>query len=90
MEIPKELIENYISRRADDIELLKKSLEQNSVNEFHRIGHQILGNARNFGFTELEPLASKLESIQEKDLPNQGPGLIKAFSDWLSQKRSRS
>ncbi len=83
--LPKEMLDAYLQRRQADIEVLKKSIQLDSVADFNRIGHQLLGNARNFGFYTLEPIAAKLESLKKENLREQGPSIINEFSEWLTQ-----
>lgn len=82
--LPKEMIDTYIQRRVADLETLQKGLKDNSVTEFNRIGHQLAGNARNFGFETLELIAQKMEKLTPAELPVHGPGLIKEFNTWLN------
>lgn len=82
--LPQEMINTYIQRRATDLEILQKSLKENSVTEFNRIGHQLSGNARNFGFDALEPIAQKMEKLTAAELPVRGPDLINEFKMWLN------
>lgn len=80
---PREMIATYLKRRGDDIVILKKSLEDNSTTEFHRVGHQLKGNARSFGYPDLEPIAIRMESLPDAELQNVGALLIDEFSSWL-------
>lgn len=83
MQLPKEKILTYLNRRQADILLLQKSLSEGSTAEFNRIGHQLSGNAANFGFKELEPLALEMESLSIEKLKTEGPKLLSAFMSWL-------
>lgn len=63
---------------------LKKSIEYNKPEGFSRLGHQLLGNARTYGFLDLEPLAQKLEKIKDKaDLQINGPKLLRELYEWI-------
>lgn len=86
--ITKSMIENYISRREEDLNKLKVSLYNNSVAEFNRVGHQLLGNASSFGFTSLEEIAHELDCLKLTELKAKGPLLIAKFSEWIAHARS--
>lgn len=83
--LPVHMIENYIQRRSTDFGLLKTSLANNEIDEFNRIGHQLLGNCSNFGFAELEPLAKKMDELKAEELSTRGPELLAQYSSWLDQ-----
>lgn len=82
--IPDNLIEVYIQRRKADIEVLEKSVSENSIEAFQRIGHQLSGNARSFGFPELEGLGLRMEKLSSQNLATEGIALIAELSSWLS------
>ena len=82
--LPKHMINTYVSRRADDLAKLDQSLNSGSVAEFNRIGHQLLGNARNYGFPDLEVLARKMESLSAENLKTEGPQIYSDFSKWIA------
>ena len=89
MNLPKDVIETYLQRRAFDVEILQKSLAENSVKEFNRIGHQLIGNAPSFGFDELVPIASQMEDLTPAQLSTQGSDLIRQFKLWLQSAQNK-
>ena len=78
----------YLERRALDLKLLKLAINKNSVEDFNRIGHQLMGNAKSYGFESLVPLAVKMEKLLPSDLPINGPLLTEEFSLWLNSARA--
>ncbi len=84
-ELPIDVLVLYLARRRIDVEALRRSLREGSVAEFVRIGHQLGGNARNFGFLSLERIAHQMEDLAVQDLEARGPQLIQAFVDWLEK-----
>lgn len=84
--LPLTLIDGYLQRRASDIRVLQKGLDVNSVEEFNRLGHQMMGNARTFGFPELEPIAIKMERLILANLQEEGAILIGEYSDCISKR----
>jgi HPt (histidine-containing phosphotransfer) domain-containing protein len=89
MDLPKEIIETYLQRRAFDVVSLQKSLSENSVKEFNRIGHQLVGNAPSFGFDELSPIASQMEDLTPDKLSAEGGELIHQFKLWLQSAQNK-
>ena len=75
--------ETYIQHRSQDLECLKDSFNKNSIEEFHRVGHQLVGNARTFGFEELEAIGEKMEVLSQADLGHTGAKLLNDFKTWL-------
>ena len=84
--LPSEMVDVYLQRRIKDLECLQNSLKENSVEEFNRIGHQLVGNAKNFGFDSLEPLAHRMEKLKSSELLRSGPELLREFSTWLDEQ----
>ncbi len=89
MDLPKEVIETYLKRRAIDVDTLQKSLSENSVKEFNRIGHQLVGNAPSFGFDELVPIASEMEDLTPDSLTLRGSELLNQFKVWLQSAQKK-
>lgn len=89
MDLPKEVIVTYLQRRANDVDTLQKSLSENSVKEFNRIGHQLVGNASSFGFDELTPIASQMEDLKLESLTSDGIELIEQFKVWLQDAQKK-
>ncbi len=81
--LPKEMIKTYLDRRVTDVLTLKECLQKNSVEEFNRIGHQLLGNAKSYGFPDLESIASQMEDLTTAELQSRGPQLVEQFNQWL-------
>ncbi len=84
--LPPEMRETYLKRRLGDLATLRFSLETNSLEAFHKIGHQIIGTAKNYGFSSLEPIAARMEKLSAAELIHQGPLLIEEFSTWLNNQ----
>ena len=82
-ELPKEAIVSYLRRRETDLDLLRQDLAEHSLKNFRRIGHQLRGNARSFGFDELEPIAERLEAVTESNLDTDGRLAMDEYMKWL-------
>ncbi len=87
IKLPREMYLTYLRRREMDIENLKKGLSEGSVDPFNTLGHQLLGNASNFGFPELEVIAEKMESLSQQDLNTTGAMLIKDMVSWIERTK---
>ncbi len=83
------MIETYLRRREDDLAVLHNSLQKRSVDAFNRIGHQLAGNARNFGFPELEGLGFKMENLKPSQLDQAGPALLNEYKQWVDSKKTK-
>lgn len=86
--VSEEMLSVYLERRALDLNLLKLGIRENSVSDFNRIGHQLMGNAKSYGFESLVPLAVKMEKLLLSDLTTDGPLLTAEFSQWLTSARA--
>ena len=81
--IPPEMREKYLSRRRIDLEILSSSLEARSADEFKRIGHQLKGNARSFGYQQLELIGQKFEDAAERKDFVELKRQMDAFRDFI-------
>jgi HPt (histidine-containing phosphotransfer) domain-containing protein len=61
MQVPVELKIKYLSRRKEDVEKLKASLELNDFSQALRIGHQVKGNAVTFDVPQMAFLGVEME-----------------------------
>jgi HPt (histidine-containing phosphotransfer) domain-containing protein len=84
-DIPKEMKKTYLRRRYEDLELLKLGLQEKSIKEFNRVGHQLLGNAKSFGYINIEPLAHKMEKLTCDELAAIGLQIVHDFQSWIQR-----
>ena len=61
MQVPVELKIKYLSRRSDDIERLRHSLDNNDFSWALKLGHQVKGNADTFEFPQMTNLGMEIE-----------------------------
>lgn len=59
--MPSELKIKYLSRRLEDIEPLRVSLEQGDFSYAQRVGHQVKGNAVTFQVPEIAWIGTEME-----------------------------
>ena len=68
MQVPVELKIKYLSRRFQDIERLRLSLEQDDYSLAQKLGHQVKGNAVTFDFPQIAFIGVEMEmAAQKKD-----------------------
>ncbi len=65
MQVPLELKQKYISRRLQDVEKLRSSLESDDFTLALKFGHQVKGNASTFEFPELVSIGSDIEEAAQ-------------------------
>ncbi len=83
--LEKSALEAYWSRRTIDRAALVAALENRSIQEFHQIGHRILGSARTYGYPNLEAIAKRMDKLSAEELMNDGPGIILDFQTWIDE-----
>lgn len=88
--VSEEMLQVYLERRTVDLGLLLQGIKKNTVADFNRIGHQLMGNAKSYGFSGIEPLAFKMEKLLLCDLAVTGPLITDEFSMWLESALSRA
>jgi HPt (histidine-containing phosphotransfer) domain-containing protein len=74
MQVPLELKLNYLSRRVQDLQDLRESLEKNDFSIALKLGHQVKGNASTFEFPQMAHLGIQMEQaakLEDKASLNQ-------------------
>ncbi len=66
MEVPVELKQRYLSRRIQELAVLKEALLKDDYSHALRIGHQVKGNAVTFDFPLMASMGSELEHAARK------------------------
>ena len=62
------LLPNFIQNRWNDLELLKKFLQESDFNSIDHLIHKLQGTAGTFGFNDLVQFAKNLNiAVQSKD-----------------------
>lgn len=61
MQVPVELKIKYLNRRIDDLERLRRGLEDNDYSLALKLGHQVKGNADTFEFPQMAHLGIQIE-----------------------------
>ncbi len=68
MQVPVELKIKYLSRRMQDIERLRATLEQGDYSFAQKVGHQVKGNAMTFDVPQIAMIGFEMEkAAQIKD-----------------------
>ena len=66
MQVPVELKIKYLSRRIQDIQKLKDSLEQDDYTFAAKLGHQVKGNAVTFDVPQMAYIGLEMEKAANK------------------------
>lgn len=66
MQVPVELKIKYLSRRLQDIEKLRLSLDQEDYSFAQKVGHQIKGNAVTFDVPQIASIGLEMEKAAQK------------------------
>lgn len=66
MQVPVELKIKYLSRRMQDIERLRISLEQGDYSFAQKVGHQVKGNAVTFDVPQIALIGFQMEKAAQK------------------------
>lgn len=66
MQVPVELKIRYLSRRFQDIERLRVSLEQDDYSLAQKLGHQVKGNAVTFDVPQIAGIGLEMEKAALK------------------------
>lgn len=83
MDIPVSMKKDYLNRRKSDFKVLADALSEKNVEPFKRIGHQLAGNARSYGFNELEDIGRQMEKLSAENLSTSGDELLQKFSQLI-------
>lgn len=89
MELPPELYQNYHKRRKADLERLRQAAQNNDVEPFNTLGHQLKGNAPTYGYDDLAELGKKMEALSVEELPTKGRELLDAMESWIKTTEGR-
>jgi HPt (histidine-containing phosphotransfer) domain-containing protein len=89
MQLPPELYQNYHKRRKADLERLRKAAQDNDVEPFNTLGHQLKGNAPTYGYDDLAELGKQMEALSVGELGTKGPQILQAMELWISDTEKR-
>lgn len=65
MQVPVELKIKYLSRRMQDIERLRATLENDDYTFAQKVGHQVKGNAVTFDVPQIAPIGYEMEKAAQ-------------------------
>lgn len=89
LSIPDEMRQKYIDRRTADLSQLRAALEKSEYEAFHKIGHQLKGNAATFGYDSLGLLGERMEKAGEARDRAEAESCLTELQGWLeSQKKA--
>jgi HPt (histidine-containing phosphotransfer) domain-containing protein len=77
----------YIQRRISDFDNCTVALSKNDFTTLANIGHQIKGNAKTFGFEELNTIAHDLELYAHQNDTKQLNIVLENFSEFIQNTK---
>lgn len=89
MQLQPELYQNYHKRRKADLERLRKAAQENDVEPFNTLGHQLKGNAPTYGYDKLAELGIQMEALSVEELPTKGMQILQAMALWIHETETR-
>jgi HPt (histidine-containing phosphotransfer) domain-containing protein len=89
MQLPPELYQNYHKRRKADLERLRKAAQENDVEPFNTLGHQLKGSAPTYGYDKLAELGIQMEALSVEELPTKGGQILQAMALWIHETETR-
>lgn len=66
MKVPVELKIRYLSRRMEDIERLRRTLDQDDYSFAQKVGHQVKGNAVTFDVPQIAFIGVEMEKAAQR------------------------
>jgi HPt (histidine-containing phosphotransfer) domain-containing protein len=69
-QLPKEMIQKYISRRYVDLNECLSALEINDFDKIAHLAHQMKGNGTSFGFSKITDICGELEVAAKNEDPS--------------------
>lgn len=79
-----DLIPSYLERRSKEIEQMKEYISNNDLNGLVRIGHQLKGSAKSYGFEELGELGNQLEQVAQFEDMNKIEEVVSQITQKIS------
>ncbi len=84
------LLPRYLEHRERDIATLRRAVDREDFAEVARIGHNLRGNGRSYGFPEIGVLGAELEAAARAKSAPRVLAHLDALQAWLSQNRAPS
>ena len=88
LEISPEAKQKYLERRRSSVVVLEHAIEHHEEEVLKTIGHQLKGNARVFGFDDLEPIARELEHAAIEQDWIAAARMVEMFREWVGRQGS--
>lgn len=88
MQVPVELKIKYLSRRIQDIEKLKVSLDQGDYTLAVKLGHQVKGNAVTFDVPQIAFIGLEIEKAAKKQDKERVKILVEKMESAIASAQS--
>jgi HPt (histidine-containing phosphotransfer) domain-containing protein len=83
MEVPSNLLNQYLQRRKRDLVACLDYLQQEDFQALEKVGHQLKGSAATFGHPELAMLGKQLEQAAIQQNAQSLQIILAEFSHWI-------
>lgn len=88
MNVPVELKQRYLSRRFQELTLLREAVMKGDFSHALRIGHQVKGNAVTFDFPHMASIGSELEHAAKKQDKEKLLSLVQKFESAITSAQN--
>ncbi len=79
--------DKYITRRLEDIRLIKNELQENKFDYALVVGHRLKGHGDTFGHLDLSECGKNLEAAIKNNQFDEAKGLIAQFETLVLSKQ---
>jgi HPt (histidine-containing phosphotransfer) domain-containing protein len=85
MEVPLEIMKNYIQRRRQDLHACHTYFEQQKFSEIEKIAHKLKGSGKSFGHPEISEIGKRLEWAAKKTDIQSIKKILDQFFEWVTK-----
>ncbi|MCC7431309.1 Hpt domain-containing protein [bacterium] len=79
-----DLVPGFLENRHNDIDLIKKLINEGNFSEIQRIGHSMKGSGGGYGFDEISVIGKYIEEASKEKDVNVILENIKNLADYLA------
>ena len=84
------LLPRFISHRARDVETIRQALQQPDFETIARIGHNMRGNGRAYGFPDIAAIGEAMEIAANTGSANGVLTHLAALETWLASQDAQA
>ncbi len=80
-----DLVPDFLANRAKDVEILRAALEGGELDEVRRLGHNMKGTGRGYGFDRITEIGAAIEEAAKGGLSEVALREVAALADFLDR-----